>query len=157
MPIRDEAEADHAEVGRLHRLAFGGDAEARLADALRRSGAAAVSLVAACGGGIVGHVPSCSAGSSPRRACSPWRPWRRCRTASGGASVRRWPAREGGWTAAFVLGEPAYHGRFGFSADAARGYTSPYAGEHFMAVRLGTEALPGAGAVVYPEPFAALS
>ena len=56
MPIRDETVADHAAVWRLHRLAFGGDAEARLVDALRRSGAEAVSVVAECGGGVVGHV-----------------------------------------------------------------------------------------------------
>ena len=37
-------------------------------------------------------------------------------------------AREGGGAAAFVLGDPAYYGRFGFSAEAARGYASPYAG-----------------------------
>ena len=65
-------------------------------------------------------------------------------------------AREGGWAAAFVLGDPAFYGRFGFEAGAARGYASPYAGEHFMAAPLGPEPVPGAGAVVYPEPFAAL-
>ena len=65
-------------------------------------------------------------------------------------------AREGGWAAVFVLGDPAYYGRFGFSADAARGYASPYAGEHFLALLLGPEPLPGVGAVVHPAPFAAL-
>ena len=48
--------ADHAAVARLHRLAFEGDAEARLVDALRRSGAATVSLVAEAEGRVVGHV-----------------------------------------------------------------------------------------------------
>ena len=52
-------------------------------------------------------------------------------------------AREGGWAAAFVLGDPAYYGRFGFRADAARGYASPYAGEHFLALPLGPEPLSG--------------
>lgn len=36
----------------------------------------------------------------------------------------------------FVLGDPAYYGRFGFSADHAAGFSSPYAGEYFMAVPL---------------------
>ncbi len=56
----------------------------------------------------------------------------------------------------FVLGDPAYYGRFGFDAGAAHGYAGPYAGEHFMAAPLGPAPLPGAGAVIYPEPFAAL-
>ncbi len=56
----------------------------------------------------------------------------------------------------FVLGDPAYYGRFGFDAGAAHGYAGPYAGEHFMAAPLGPAPLPGAGAVIHPEPFAAL-
>ncbi|HYI82896.1 MAG TPA: hypothetical protein VEX11_06760 [Acetobacteraceae bacterium] len=55
-----------------------------------------------------------------------------------------------------MLGDPAYYGRFGFSADAARGYASPCAGEHFLALPLGPEPPPGVGAVVHPAPFAAL-
>ena len=68
MLIRDETEADHAAVGRLHRLAFAGDAEARLVDALRRSGAAAVSLGA---GWAALFGTSCSA---PRRPAARARP-----------------------------------------------------------------------------------
>jgi len=36
----------------------------------------------------------------------------------------------------FVLGDPAFYARFGFGADLARGYASPYAGEHLMAAAL---------------------
>ncbi|GAA0662221.1 GNAT family N-acetyltransferase [Sphingomonas insulae] len=36
----------------------------------------------------------------------------------------------------FVLGDPAFYGRFGFAADIAAGFSSPYAGEHFMALPL---------------------
>ncbi len=81
---------------------------------------------------------------------------RRC--GIGSALVRAALAHErgGGWAVAFVLGDPAYYGRFGFHADAARGYASPYAGKHFQAAPLGPEPLSGVGAVVYPTPFAAL-
>ncbi len=161
MPIRDETGADHAAVGRLHRLAFGGDAEARLVDALRRSGAAVLSLVAECGGGaVVGHVllsrlvsPPGSLALAPL-AVLPERQRRGVGSALVRAALAR--AREGGWAAAFVVGDPAYYGRFGFDADSARGHASPYAGQHFMAAPLGAERLPGVGAVVYPAPFAAL-
>src|SRR5215213_11039057 len=161
MPIRDEMEADHAAVARLHRLAFGGDAEARLVDALRRSDAAVVSLVAQSDDAVVvGHV-LLSRLKAPERALAlallAVLPDRQ-RQGVGSTLVRTAlaRAREGGWAAAFVLGDPAYYGRFGFRADAARGYASPHAGEHFMAVPLGPEPLPGVGAVVHPAPFAAL-
>ncbi|MEG3181912.1 GNAT family N-acetyltransferase [Sphingomonas sp. LT1P40] len=36
----------------------------------------------------------------------------------------------------FVLGDPSYYGRFGFSAAHAEGFASPYAGDYFMAVPL---------------------
>ncbi|TZG25119.1 GNAT family N-acetyltransferase [Sphingomonas montanisoli] len=36
----------------------------------------------------------------------------------------------------FVLGEPDYYGRFGFAADVASGFESPYAGDYFMATPL---------------------
>ena len=36
----------------------------------------------------------------------------------------------------FVLGEPGYYSRFGFHADYARNFDSPYAGEYFMALPL---------------------
>lgn len=43
---------------------------------------------------------------------------------------------DAGAAVCFVLGNPAYYGRFGFLAEHAQGFQSPYAGEHFMAVPL---------------------
>jgi len=34
----------------------------------------------------------------------------------------------------FVLGDPAFYGRFGFDADFARHFVSPYAGEYLLAL-----------------------
>ena len=42
----------------------------------------------------------------------------------------------------FVLGDPAYYGRFGYAADWATGFDSSYAGEYFMAVPLQDGAMP---------------
>ncbi len=36
----------------------------------------------------------------------------------------------------FALGEPAFYSRFGFDADFARNFTSPYAGDYLMALPL---------------------
>ena len=65
-------------------------------------------------------------------------------------------ARDEGWTAVFVLGDPTYYQRFGFNVDAARGYTCVYAGEYFMVQALGSERIPEFGRIVYPAPFSTL-
>lgn len=36
----------------------------------------------------------------------------------------------------FVLGDPDFYARFGFAADVARGFDSPYAGDYLMALPL---------------------
>lgn len=60
-----------------------------------------------------------------------------------------------GWEAIFVLGEPNYYERFGFSAEAARGFTCVYACEAFMMLRL-SPASTATGEIIYPPPFAEL-
>ncbi|MBV8055585.1 MAG: N-acetyltransferase, partial [Deltaproteobacteria bacterium] len=62
-------------------------------------------------------------------------------------------ARRGGWEAVFVLGDVGYYGRFGFSVEAAKGYISPYSGEHFMMLPLGLRTIPATGRLVYAAPF----
>ena len=54
--IRPETTADDAAIREVNRLAFGGDGEARLVDALRDGGYARISLVAEEEGRAVGHV-----------------------------------------------------------------------------------------------------
>lgn len=43
---------------------------------------------------------------------------------------------DAGYVLSFVLGDPAYYGRFGYAADLARGFASPYAGDYLMALAL---------------------
>jgi putative acetyltransferase len=65
-------------------------------------------------------------------------------------------ARAGGWQALFVLGEPDYYGRFGFSASAAARYDCVYAGPYLMALPLGPDLPAPNGAVSYAPAFGAL-
>jgi putative acetyltransferase len=59
--------------------------------------------------------------------------------------------------AVFVLGNPAYYGRFGFCADHASGFESPYVGPHFIALALGRGEWPAnSGKLRYAHAFAAL-
>ena len=56
----------------------------------------------------------------------------------------------------FVLGEPDYYGRFGFSAEQASGSTSPFPGPYFQLRRLAGDA-PTSGSVHYAYAFSELS
>jgi predicted N-acetyltransferase YhbS len=49
------------------------------------------------------------------------------------------------------LGDPVYYERFGFRVETAKGYSSPYFGDHFMAVSFSD--VPKTGQIAYPEPF----
>jgi putative acetyltransferase len=70
-------------------------------------------------------------------------------------------ARRAGHAAIFVLGQPPYYERFGFSVEAARPFASPYPANHMMALEVRPGALAGALAngdseLRYPPAFAAL-
>ena len=64
-------------------------------------------------------------------------------------------AREFGCFGLLVLGDPAYYGRFGFSAAAAGEVSAPYRGQPaFQALALEEDAFTGAMRVAYPDAFA---
>jgi len=65
-------------------------------------------------------------------------------------------ARRQGHEAVFVLGDPAYYGRFGFRADLAQGFACAHAGPHFMALALRGALSTGSGRVDYARAFDAL-
>ena len=158
--IRDERASDAEGVHRVVATAFGRMDEVALVEELRRSGDYVVSLVAAEDGEIAGHVLlSKMEAPFPALALAPVSvaPARQ-RRGIGSALVRRAVerARKEGWAAIFVLGEPGYYGRFGFDAAAAAGFTSPYAGEHFMVLALGTALPTSSGELRHASAFEGL-
>lgn len=165
MIVRDEKRTDRAAVRAVLRAAFGQSDEGDLVAQLRDDGDAIISLVAvggtAAGGDeIVGHImfsamtaPFTALGLAPV-AVVPAR--QGCGIGSGLIRVGLDRAKQQGWEGVFVVGAPAYYGRFGFTADLANGFTSPYAGAYFMARAL-HGALPArTGAVAYAPAFARL-
>ena len=52
----------------------------------------------------------------------------------------------------FVLGNPIYYSRFGYSLLAAQPFESDYSGPYFMALRLSADG-PIGGKVRYPAAF----
>jgi putative acetyltransferase len=161
--IRPETRDDLDLIRTVHRLAFGGDDEARLVDALRAQDYTRVSLVADLGGRVVGHILFSdlpivtSQGTIPSLSLAPLAVIPELQRQGIGLSL----VREGlgictkqGHRIVIVLGHPAFYPRFGFSARLAERLKAPFSGEAFMALELVPGALEGVdGEVRYPPPF----
>lgn len=160
MRIRQEEPGDRKAIHALTAAAFGQEDEARLVDALRAAGRAAVSLVAETEWGIAGHVllsrlkaPENCLALAPVSVAPP-----RQGEGIGSALIRAalTQAAAQGAAAVFVLGEPAYYTRFGFSLEAAAPFETDYPKAYFMALEVTPGGLAGlAGPVIYPEAFGA--
>jgi putative acetyltransferase len=161
--VRPEMMGDHAAVRELNRLAFGGEAEARLVDALRDGGYARVSLVAEVDGRIVGHIlfGALSIAGQQREiealalapmAVVPSHQRKGLGSLLLGEGLTA--SQKAGHRIVIVLGNPEFYPRFGFSTKMAERLKSPYSGEAFMALELVPDALDGViGEVRCPPRF----
>jgi putative acetyltransferase len=150
--IRPEWPEDRAAIHALLVAAFGGSDEVDLVARLRGDGSLLVSLVAIeserIAGRITGHIvasPIALEATAGRTAAAlapvavhPDRQRQGIGTALVEALLSQLARR--GTDLVFVLGDPAWYARFGFSAEAAAQFASPFAGPAFM-VR---EIVPGA-------------
>lgn len=129
-------------------------------DKLRAAQDVAISLVSETANCITGHVlfsrmkaPFRALGLGPVAVFPEWR-------GHGIAArlIETGLAQAAGtdWEAVFVLGNPAYYGRFGFDAALAAGFQSPYAGTHFMVRALQEKLSVRGGPLEYPPAFAEL-
>ncbi len=143
--IRAATGGDAPAVDALLRACFPRDAEARLVQRLAIDGDLVLVLVAEDAGAITGMITASRmhATADTREiaavAIAPLAVARDMRGQGvGEALVAAAIAhlRGSGAELAFVLGDPAFYDRFGFSADVARGFDSPYAGEYLLALRL---------------------
>ena len=110
-------------------------------------GDAVLSLVAVEAGDVVGHVlfsrlraPASALALAPLAVRAD-----RQRRGIGARLVEAGldRAREEGWRAVVVLGDPAYYRRFGFRPEAMQGMASPYAGPALMGLALAPGGLNG--------------
>ena len=158
--VRLETPEDRAAVWSVVADAFDTRAEADLVDRLRADGDVVYSLVGCEDGVVVSHVlfsrmaaPFRALGLAPvATSASHRRQGIAARLIEDGLAR----ARRDGWDGVFVLGAPAYYGRFGFDVALAAGFSSPYAEAHFMALSLGERLPTLAGAIAYAPAFAAL-
>jgi putative acetyltransferase len=155
--IRDETPRDEDAIRAVHRLAFADETVVRIVDDLNRSGEVVISLVAEHEATVVGHVMFSRLGA-PMRALtlSPLGVHPDVQRAGiGSALVHKGleRARRDQWQAVFLLGSPAYYGRFGFAAASAEGYAAPYWGWLFMAL-IFDNSVPRIGRITFPDAFA---
>jgi putative acetyltransferase len=160
--IRDERPDEVERVHELQTAAFGRRSEADLVDALRASADPQLSLVAEQDGRIVGHaffspVTIDATGSPPAAGLAPVGVWpqdqgRGVGSALVRAGLGRCPAL--GWQAVFLVGSPAYYGRFGFELAAPRGfhYHSELFDSVFQVIELEADALGGLRGFVRYHP-----
>ncbi|ALH81614.1 GNAT family N-acetyltransferase [Sphingopyxis macrogoltabida] len=142
---------------------FGHQGEADLVRMVGEDGDTLVSLVAESGGAIIGHVlfsrmdvdadgaALSAAGLAPVSVAPAFQ-----RQGIGDALIRAGleVLRAQGVTISFVLGHEAYYPRFGYSTDLAARFASPFAGPHFMAMMLDSDAAwPLGGRADYAPAF----
>jgi putative acetyltransferase len=149
--VRDEHPTDRSGVEALLREAFGRTDEAVSLDQLRAKGDIALSLVAEYENAIVGHVAfsnvdarldgrAVKALALASLAVSPLRQGKGVGSVLVAAGLEA--ARTAGFEAVFVVGDAAYHNRFGFSAEVAASFESIAKGD-LLALELESGALSG--------------
>ena len=164
--IRPAEPRDAAGIRRVLLAAFPTGAEADLVERIEADGDAVISLVAADHGDIMGHVlfsRMATEGNGlamPSLGLGPVAVAPRAQQAGIGSALIRAGlgiAKAYGEELVFVLGEPEFYGRFGFSAETARPFASPYAGPYLMALPLRSGFTPPAtGRADYAAAFTAL-
>ena len=159
--MRATRKRDEDSVYSVQVEAFGRKNEGELAVSLMRSRNHTISVLAESATRPVGHVLMSELSGSPHAlALAPLGVIPASRELHVGTGLVRRAmdlARRAGYEAVFVLGDPAYYERFGFSAALAEPFEVPWRGPSFMAVELHDGALSGkAGAITYPEAFYSL-
>ena len=154
--IRLERPGDLEQIYAIEAAAFGGEAHARLVDALRADDALILSQVAEVEGEIVGHAAysfiSVTDGDCVRRfpALGPIAVSPPLQSQGIGSALARAGLRaltEAGYGMAFLVGSPNYYPRFGYLPAQPLGFSSDYvepggSHQHFM-VALLQDSMPG--------------
>lgn len=161
MNIRPEKPGDEAAIGEVVAAAFGSPREAELVTKLRDNGDLVLSLIVEDNGVIVAHVAfsrvwiehegtrTPGIGLAPV-AVLPGSQRKGTARALIGAGHLRLKLR--GEKIVFVLGDPDYYKRFGFSHEVAKAFNCVFQGEQLQALRLAADA-PTAGDVIYSPAF----
>jgi putative acetyltransferase len=164
--VREERPGDGADIRAVHIAGFPTSLEANLVEQLKADGDSIISLVAESDHELVGHVlfsrmdveadglPVHALGLAPVAVIPS-----RQRTGVGSSLIETGLgiAQARGAEIVFVLGEPEYYARFGFSTRTAEPFESRYAGPFFQAKALRSAFTPpSCGRADYAPAFAGL-
>jgi putative acetyltransferase len=161
--VRAERVEDAAAIRAINLAAFGGPMEADLVETLRADGAILLSLVAEIAGKAAGHILFSRMwidedhGSTSAVALAPVAVLPEFQKRGvGTALVKRGIEllRATGERITFVVGQPDYYQRFGFSSTNTASIQAPFPPANFMALELVPGALAGVdGAARYHAAF----
>lgn len=158
--LRSYQPSDQASVRRLLTAGFETIAEADLAEKLRAEAYSEIELVAASQGEIVGYVilsrmakPGGALGLGPVATKAGLEGMG---VASSLIESALALAAAADWQLVFLLGEPRFYERFGFSAEDAARFESAYNSPYWQVALLSEDA-PAAGEADYAPPFSELS
>jgi len=158
--IRYVRPTDHAAIELLVTAAFGRGDEARLIAQLRADEDCLFEMVVEEDGEVLGHILFSRLWADRFQLYGALAPLSvrpdHHRKGLGSRLIQAGlqGAREFGCFGVLVLGDPAYYGRFGFSADAARQIKAAYSGlAAFQALALEDNAFEGELNVTYPDAF----
>lgn len=169
--IRPEQQEDVVAIREVHTLAFKGDSEANLVDAIRASEffVPDLSLIALTDQ-VIGHIlfsivsiETMEGGAVPTLGLAPMAVLPEYQNQGiGSALVRAGLSRasELGFKHAVVLGHPQFYPRFGFVASSDKGIESPFPvpDDTFLIYEIENGSLNGiSGRVKYPSAFAVVS
>jgi putative acetyltransferase len=162
--IRNEEAKDIDQVREVVRAAFPSDAESRLVDALRENGKAVISLVAASGDEILGHILFSPVRTTPPSeekglGLAPVAVRLDVQSQGIGSKLIQEGLRlcqELGYDYCVVLGGPKYYQRFGFEKASTFGIRNEYGvDDEFMIIHFSDRSV--AGLVQYVSEFGVFS
>lgn len=155
--LRPYEASDEAAVEALLRTSFDSPAEAELVVQLRKDGDAEIELVADSDGTILGHVmlskmtaPERALGLGPVATSDEHRGTGIASTLIESSLAL---ATANDWLSVFLLGDPAFYERFGFSVEDAAAFTGSFAGPYLQVTFLDEEEGPRKGDVAYAKAF----
>jgi len=161
--IREETPEDYSSIFEINKQAFGQELESKLIDALRKSGALLLSLVAELDGEIVAHIayseaPIVNEDVTVQAVCiAPLAVKPSHQKMGYGTAIIRMSfdiLTERGYSIVLVMGHAEYYLRFGFEKASAYGihWEHEYPDEAFMVKVLKTSALDGVSGTVHFRP-----
>ncbi|MFC5067490.1 GNAT family N-acetyltransferase [Flaviflagellibacter deserti] len=162
--IRLESKHDIPVIRKIHQSVFPTWSEAELVDYLQSEGDGVLSLVARRGGALAGHIlfSRLTAVESMGLKAVALGPLAVLESYQG-KGVGTALVSEGikilhgqGVDVIFVLGDPAFYGRFGFTAEQARNFETPYDGPNQQALALTERGRYAHGLIRYAPAFADL-